>query len=180
MKQTAACGDYKLILKFWGHVKGLLLRQFCWSQGSWERGPCVKHSYGWAIWPRLTIQICRKMNEQRWTWKIHCACKALLSSQHKPRLAPQEERLISNRLFMCSLRKWEFSMRFSDKLFICIVINRESKFWKKYLQRESNSCKTKDNPFKLPKIWIMAPYFLHRGLISLELNNLWPSVPNKE
>jgi len=43
---------------------------------------------------------------------------ALLSSQHKPRLAPQEERLISNRLFMCSLRKWEFSMRFSDKLFI--------------------------------------------------------------
>lgn len=44
------------------------------------------------------------------------------------------------------------SDRYSDKLFICIVINRESKFWKKYLQRESNSCKTKDNPFKLPKI----------------------------
>lgn len=43
---------------------------------------------------------------------------ALLSSQHKLRLAPQEEQLISNRLFMCSLRKWEFSMRFSDKLFI--------------------------------------------------------------
>ena len=50
--------------------------------------------------------------------KCTVLANALLSSQHKLRLAPQEEWLMSNRLFMCSLRKREFSMRFSDKLFI--------------------------------------------------------------
>lgn len=42
----------------------------------------------------------------------------LLSCQHELRLAPQDEWLISDRLLMCSLRKWEFRTNFSHKLFI--------------------------------------------------------------
>lgn len=63
--QEVDCNLWELrhVLRFWGHVKRRLLRQLCWSQGSWENGACVKHFYCWANQPWLTMQICRKMNE---------------------------------------------------------------------------------------------------------------------
>lgn len=54
--------------------------------------------------------------------RIKLNLKNALSLQMLPscqqRLAPHEERLISNRLLMCSLRRWEFRMRPGHKLFI--------------------------------------------------------------
>lgn len=110
---TATCGNHRHILRFWGHVEGLLLRQLCWNQGSWERGTCVKHFYCWANQPWLTMQICREMNGYSWAWKTHWTCKCFHHVNTSWDWHLKKSRLTPETLLMCSLWKWEFSMRLS-------------------------------------------------------------------
>lgn len=88
-RQEVHCNLWELQAhaRFWGHVKRLLLRQLCWSQGSWEKGAYAKHFYCWANQPWLTADL--QENERiKLSLKNALALQILLSCQHMLRLAP--------------------------------------------------------------------------------------------